>query len=218
MENPVKQEKQRSARKQQILEALAGMLENSGGTPLTTARLAAEVGVSEAALYRHFPSKVKMFEGLIDFMEEAVFTRVGLIIRQEKGVQVQCQRILSLLLTFAERNPGISRILMQDGLAGDTARLRSRIVRFYDRLETQIRQLIREAEIKEGIRPTLTVQAAANLLLAATEGRISQFVRSDFKRSPTTDWDAQWEVLMQGFFRKTMAAGLQSREPGDAAG
>ena len=198
--------KQRGERRQQILECLAQMLEDSPGGRITTAKLAANVGVSEAALYRHFPSKTKMFEGLIEFIEETIFTRINAIVTSDESAINQCHKILTLLLTFVERNPGISRLLTGDALAGETDRLRQRIMQFYDRIETQIKQILREAEMREGIRPVRTTAAAANLLLATAEGRISQFVRSEFKRSPTDMWNEQWDLLTQGFFRKTMSA------------
>lgn len=194
-----------SSRKQQILEALAHMLEVSPGERITTAKLAREVGVSEAALYRHFPSKTKMFEGLIAFIEETVFTRVSTIAREENSAAVRCEKILGLLLAFTERNPGITRILTGDALAGETERLRTRVVQFFDRLETQLKQILREAELQEGIRPAIPLSIAANLLMASVEGRICQFVRSEFKRKPTENWSDQWAVLMEGFFIESMA-------------
>lgn len=192
------------SRRQQILEALAHMLEASPGARITTAALAKEIGVSEAALYRHFPSKSKMFEGLIEFIEETLFSRIAIIVEDETSALARCQKILFLLLTFTERNPGITRILTGDALAGETERLRTRVAQLFDRLETQLKQIIREAEIREGLRPTLPVTAAANLLMAAAEGRIAQFVRSEFKRRPTELWDDQWPALANGFFRPAL--------------
>src|SRR5690554_2689554 len=151
---------QRGERKQQILQQLVKMLEQNPGERITTARLAAEVGVSEAALYRHFPSKSKMFEGLIEFIETTVFSRVSLIIDDEPGALACCEKILALLLAFAERNPGITRILTGDALAGETERLRARVVQFYDRLETQLKQILREAELREGMRTRLSAAAS----------------------------------------------------------
>jgi TetR/AcrR family transcriptional regulator len=191
------------SRREQIIQALAHMLEVSPGERITTARLAKEVGVSEAALYRHFPSKSKMFEGLIEFIEETIFTRVNMICSDDNEAIVRCEKILSLLLAFTEKNPGITRILTGDALAGETERLRARVVQFFDRLETQLKQTLREAEIKEGIRPVIPMAVAANLLLATVEGRICQFVRSEFKRKPTENWSDQWPVLINGFFKQT---------------
>ena len=193
------------SRQQQILQALAHMLEASPGERITTARLAKEVGVSEAALYRHFPSKSKMFEGLIEFIEETIFTRVSIILKEEEPALVRCERILTLLLAFTERNPGITRILTGDALAGETDRLRNRVAQLFDRLEVQLKQVLRDAEIHEGLRTTMPVALAANLLMAATEGRICQFVRSEFKRKPTENWQDQWSVLTTGFFKQTGA-------------
>ncbi|HCS25891.1 MAG TPA: nucleoid occlusion factor SlmA [Spongiibacteraceae bacterium] len=191
----------RSSRKQEILEALARMLEINPGDRITTAKLAEAVGVSEAALYRHFPSKAKMFEGLIEFVEDAIFSRVKLIMSDEHEALARCHKLLHLLLVFTERNPGITRILNGDALAGETARLRARVQQFYERIETQLKQILREAELNEGLRPQITVSAAANLLLAAAEGRIGQYVRSEFKRKPTEYWDEQWQQLTSQFFR-----------------
>jgi TetR/AcrR family transcriptional regulator len=196
----------KSQRRQQILEALAQMLEASPGERITTAKLAAQVGVSEAALYRHFPSKSKMFEGLIEFIEETLFSRIKVILADDPHVVSRCQKMLALLLGFAERNPGITRILTGDALAGETERLHIRVAQLFDRFETQIKQVLREAEIREGLRPRLSVNSAANLLLAAAEGRISQFVRSGFQRPPTEGWPEQWQQLSHDFFRQTPAA------------
>ena len=194
----------KTSRRQQILEALAHMLEASPGARITTAALAKEVGVSEAALYRHFPSKSKMFEGLIEFIEDTLFSRVGMIIDEEPGSLEACRKILFLLLTFTERNPGITRLLTGDALTGETERLRSRVALLFDRLETQIKQILREAELREGVRPNLPMSAAANVMLSLAEGRIAQFVRSEFKRPPTENWDEQWSVLVSGFYRQVM--------------
>ncbi|MCX2973767.1 nucleoid occlusion factor SlmA [Halieaceae bacterium IMCC8485] len=192
----------KSQRRQQILEALAQMLEANPGNRITTAGLAKQVGVSEAALYRHFPSKSKMFEGLIEFIEETLFSRIKLILNEEPSATGRCEKMLTLLLAFAERNPGITRILTGDALAGETERLHVRVAQLFDRFETQLKQVIREAEMREGLRPAIPLPAAANLLMATAEGRISQYVRSGFKRSPTEDWKQQWELLMTGFFNE----------------
>jgi TetR/AcrR family transcriptional regulator len=196
----------RSSRRQHILEALAHMLEASPGERITTAGLAREVGVSEAALYRHFPSKSKMFEGLIEFIEETVFSRVSLIMVEEQTALSRCEKIIHLLLTFAERNPGISRILVGDVLTGETERLRVRVGQFYDRLETQLKQILREAELREGVRTSVPVSVSAGMLMAVMEGRVGQFVRSEFRRKPTEFWGEWWPVLMEGFFKPVLMA------------
>jgi TetR/AcrR family transcriptional regulator len=193
-------------RRQQILETLAQMLEDNPGDRITTARLAQQVGVSEAALYRHFPSKAKMFEGLIAFIEDTLFQRIALILKEQPAATDRCSHMLLLLLTFAERNPGISRLLTGDALAGETERLRTRVTQLLDRFETQLKQVIREAELREGLRPNLQPPEAANLLMAAAEGRIGQFVRSDFRRPPTAGWDEQAAFLLQDFFRAVPTA------------
>jgi len=172
------------SRKDQILQALARMLETAPGERITTAALAKEVGVSEAALYRHFPSKARMFEGLIKFIEDTLFQRITRILKEEASAEERCYKILTLLLTFADKNPGMTRLLTGDALAGETERLRQRIAQFFDRLEAQLKQILREAQIRENMKPSISAAALANLLLASCEGRLIQFVRSEFKHSP----------------------------------
>ena len=186
---------QKISRRQHILQCLAQMLEREPGARITTAALAREVGVSEAALYRHFPSKAKMFEGLIEFIEETLFTRTNRIMAEEPGALLQLEKCLTLLLGFAERNPGISRLLTGDALTGETERLHQRIGQVMDKFEMQLRQIVREAETREGLRPTITATATANLLMAIAEGRIAQFTRSGFRKLPTEQWSEQWALV-----------------------
>lgn len=191
------------SRRQQILESLASMLQDSPGERITTAALAKKVGVSEAALYRHFPSKSKMFEGLIEFIEESIFSRITLILNDEETALKRCEKILILLLTFAERNPGITRLLTGDVLTGETGRLRVRVVQFFERIETQFRQILREAELRENLRTVSTVGATANLLVSYIDGRITQFVRTEFRQPPTGYWAEHWQLLSSGLLRFT---------------
>ncbi len=186
---------ERPSRRQQILEALARELETSPGSRITTARLAEAVGVSEAALYRHFPSKAKMFEALIEFAEDSVFGLITRILNEDRDVVQRCEKILLLLLGFAARNPGITRVLLGDALVGENERLQSRVGQFFNRLETQLKQVLREGEAATGVRPAGSVQVLANLLLAVAEGKMVQFTRSHFQRSPLHDWDRQWPIL-----------------------
>ncbi len=188
------------SRRDQILQVLAQMLQENPGGRITTATLAEKVGVSEAALYRHFPSKARMYEGLINFIDATLFSRINRIISEESSVLIQCEKILFLTLTFAEKNPGITRVLNGDALSGESERLRLQVSQIYDRLETQLKQLLREAELKEGLRTRQTITASANLLLAYTEGKISQYIRTDFKRLPTEDWADQWLLLKANLF------------------
>ena len=183
------------SRKDQILKALARMLEAAPGQRITTAALAREVGVSEAALYRHFPSKARMFEGLIKFIEDTLFARITRIINEEDSAEIRCHNILLLLLTFCDKNPGMTRLLTGDALAGETERLRERIAQFFGRLEAQLKQVLREAQIRENLKTTISPTILTNLLLASVEGRLVQFVRSEFKVSPLDNWDTQWDFL-----------------------
>lgn len=187
---------QKVSRKQQILECLALMLQSSPGQRITTAKLAAEVGVSEAALYRHFPSKARMFEGLIDFIEESIFSRINLILADHKETLVRCHHVLHVLLVFAERNPGMCRILSGDALMGENERLRSRVHQFFEKLESQFKQILRERKLREGKTFTINEQALANVLVAFAEGKISQYVRSGFDKKPSSDFNEQWQFLM----------------------
>ncbi len=189
--------KTKPSRRQQILEALARQLEETPGERITTAGLARAVGVSEAALYRHFPSKARMFEGLIEFIEETVFGLTNRILQDESSAVLRTERIIVLVLGFAERNPGITRLLTGDVLIGETERLRTRIGQFYERLETQLKQVLREGELSGELKCAERIPAMANMLIAFTDGRLQQFVRSGFKRSPTTMWPEQWSMLRQ---------------------
>ncbi|MCY3839959.1 MAG: nucleoid occlusion factor SlmA [Gammaproteobacteria bacterium] len=190
----------RPNRRDQILQAFAAMLETHPGSRITTAALAQHVGVSEAALYRHFPSKAKMIDGLIAFAEAAIFDRIGQIVDEHRDPEPRCAAVLALLLAFCERNPGLARLFAGDALQGETDRLRQRMRQLYDRIETQLRQIIREAYITRPTAPPLSAAGAANLLLASAEGRISQFVRTEFKARPTDGWTTQWQVLAGALF------------------
>ena len=191
----------RPNRKQQILEVLAQELETHPGSRITTAALAGAVGVSEAALYRHFASKAKMFEALIDFAEDSVFTLTNKILEQESEVTQRCEKLLQLVLGFSERNPGITRVLLGDALVGENERLRVRVGKFFDRLETQVKQILREANLADGPRPIAPIDAAANEILALIEGRMSQYVRTNFEKKPTEHGVEQWNVLKAGLFK-----------------
>ena len=186
-------------RREEILQVLARMLQEQAGEHVTTAELARAVGVSEAALYRHFPSKAKMFESLIEFIEESVFTRITRILAEEPQYEARLQQVLTLVLGFADKNPGMARLLQGGVLTGETERLRTRIAQFYERIETQLRQILREGEAMGA--PRLAVNETAQLLLAFVEGRIAQYVRSGFKVSPVEAWEKQWELLSRGALR-----------------
>jgi len=194
------------SRKEQILQALAQMLESSPGARITTSGLSKAVGVSEAALYRHFPSKAKMFEGLIEFIEDTIFSRITRILNEELDAKERCYQILTLLLTFAEKNPGMCRILAGDALAGETERLRQRVAKVFDRLETQTKQILREGELRDHNNIAIGISAAANLMIAVVDGRIASFVRSEFEKKPTEFWDSQWQSLHLGVFDRQAAS------------
>ena len=182
-------------RKEQILATLAHMLETSPGQRITTKSLATELGVSEAALYRHFPSKARMFEGLIEFTEEAVLSRINQVMEVEKDTLVRCEMMLRVVLTFIERNPGITRVLTGDALMGEHERLRSRVQNLFTKIESNIKQALRERRLRENVQARLDEAVLANLLMAYADGKIAQFVRSEFKLKPTLEFDAQWQTI-----------------------
>jgi len=190
----------RPSRKQLILETLARELESNPGDRITTAGLARAVGVSEAALYRHFASKARMFEGLIAFAEESVFARINQILEEEKGTEARCAKVVYLLLGFADRNPGITRVLLGDALVGERERLLERVQQFFERVDVQLRQVLREAAMRGDAQLQLEPEAAASLLTAFIEGRLHQFQRSRFSRPCLEQWESDWALLRAGLF------------------
>lgn len=190
----------RPSRKQAILEALAAELERHPGDRITTAALARAVGVSEAALYRHFPSKARMFEGLIGFAEESVFVRINQILTEVQGTEARVARVLYLLLGFADKNPGITRILLGDALVGERERLHERVQQFFERIDLQLRQILRESALRKDAVLRVGPEAGAALMTAFVEGRMQQFVRSRFERPSIDAWESDWAVLRHGLF------------------
>ncbi len=187
-------------RKQLILEALAAELENNPGARITISVLARATGITEAALYRHFASKAQMFDALIDFAEETVFSRINQIMDEEKDTSARCAQIIYLLLGFTERNPGIARVLLGDALVGEEDRLLSRVERFFNRLETQLKQVMRESRMRDDVAGSVTVEDCVDIMLSFAEGRMHRFLRSQFKRSPLEGWERQWRLIATSLF------------------
>lgn len=184
-------------RRVQILQTLASMLEQPGAERITTAALAAKLEVSEAALYRHFASKAQMFEGLIEFIEQSVFTLVNQIGERETAGLVQAQKVLTVLLQFGEKNPGMTRVMVGDALVFENDRLLARMNQFFDRIESQLRQSLRSAAESAGsATPTVDASAHASVLTAFAVGRLQRYARSGFKRSPTEQLDAALHLLL----------------------
>jgi len=193
------------ARRLHILQVLARMLENPKGEKVTTAALAKELDVSEAALYRHFASKAQMFEGLIEFTEQTLFGLVNKITAEEDDGLKQIQAILSSLLGFAEKNPGMTRVLVGDALVNEDERLQVRVNQLHDRLEATLKQCLRVAVTQGQNAPAATGGAdapdpgpRANLLLCYVIGRWQQYAKSGFKRMPLELWERQWPLLAPG--------------------
>jgi TetR/AcrR family transcriptional regulator len=182
-------------RRIQILQTLASMLEQPGAERITTAALAARLDVSEAALYRHFASKAQMFEGLIEFIESSIFTLVNQIGERESDATTQVRKVVTVLLQFGEKNPGMTRVMVGDALVFENERLLARMNQFFDRIESQLRQSLRLAAEAAG-SATPTVDAQASVLTAFAVGRLQRYARSGFKRSPTEHLDAALKLLV----------------------
>jgi TetR/AcrR family transcriptional regulator len=183
-------------RKNQILQVLAEMLQAPKGEKITTAALAARLDVSEAALYRHFASKAQMYEGLIGFVEETVFGLINKISTEQESGLKQTHAIAAMLLSFAEKNPGMTRVLIGDALVNEDERLQTRINQLHDRLEATLKQSLRLAATQGEIDKDADVAAQANLMLAYIIGRWHQYAKSGFERLPTELWQKQGPMLL----------------------
>ncbi|MEY4725611.1 MAG: hypothetical protein RLZ36_238 [Pseudomonadota bacterium] len=183
-------------RREQILQTLAGMLEQPGSERITTALLASKLDVSEAALYRHFASKAQMFEGLIDFIEHSVFGLVHQIAEREGDGATKAARMVTVLLQFGEKNPGMARVMVGDALVFENERLHQRMNQLFERIESSLRQVLRAAaEANKSATPTADAQVRASVLMAFALGQLQRFARSGFKRSPLDHLDASLALM-----------------------
>jgi TetR/AcrR family transcriptional regulator len=185
-------------RKAQILQVLAEMLENPASEKVTTAALAARLDVSEAALYRHFTGKAAMFEGLIDFIEQTLFGLINRITSEEQSGVRQLESILGVLLGFAQKNRGMTRVLIGDALVHEDQKLQNRINQLHDRVEAALKQALRFGVTQKEIAEEVDVGAEANVLMSFVTGRWHQYAKSGFKRDPAEFWAKQWKQLMEG--------------------
>ncbi|MBU0592963.1 MAG: nucleoid occlusion factor SlmA [Pseudomonadota bacterium] len=183
-------------RKLQILQVLAEMLQQPQGEKITTAALAARLEVSEAALYRHFASKAQMFEGLIEFIEQSLFGIINKVTSEEQNGAKQLETMLSLLLGFAQKNPGMTRVLIGDALVNENERLQARINQVHDRLEASLKQALRIAASQGGLGISADPAAHANLIMSFIVGRWQQFAKSGFKREPMEFLETQKKILL----------------------
>ncbi|OYQ39488.1 nucleoid occlusion factor SlmA [Rhodoferax sp. TH121] len=185
-------------RRIQILQTLASMLEQPGGERITTAALAARLEVSEAALYRHFASKAQMFEGLIDFIEETVFTLINQIVEREPaGGEAAAARIATMLVQFAEKNPGMARVMVGDALVLENERLQLRMNQLFDKVEAALKQCLRDsATAQASVTPTVDAQVRAATVTAFVAGRLQRFARSGFKRLPSEHLEPALQVML----------------------
>ncbi|MGM9490234.1 nucleoid occlusion factor SlmA [Ideonella sp. YS5] len=194
--SPARKRPKPGERRVQILQTLAAMLEQPGAERITTAALAAQLQVSEAALYRHFASKAQMFEGLIEFIESSIFGLVNQITERESDGSVQAQRIAQVVLQFGEKNPGMTRVMVGDALVFENERLSARMNQFFDRVESQLRQSLRQAADHAGsTMPTVDATGRASALTAFIVGRLQRYARSGFKRIPTEHLDIALGLL-----------------------
>jgi TetR/AcrR family transcriptional regulator len=182
-------------RKLQILQTLATMLEQPKGEKITTAALAARLDVSEAALYRHFASKAQMFEGLIEFIESTVFSLINQISEQQERGLVQVQAITDMLLNFAERNPGMTRVLIGDALVNEDERLQLRMNQFIERVELALKQALRIA-VTQGDAREAEVAVRASMIASLVVGRWHRFAKSGFKHNPAENAQEQIALLL----------------------
>ena len=202
---PTRKRPKPGERREQILQTLAAMLEKPGAERITTAALARQLEVSEAALYRHFASKAQMFEGLIEFIEQSVFTLAQHIVDRDpldtqqgnpEGAQ-QAVRVVALLLQFGEKNPGMVRVMVGDALVLEHERLQARMNQFFERIESTLRQCLRGAALAHGSgTPTVDAQIGARVLVDFTVGRLQRFVRSGFRQRPTDELQASLARLV----------------------
>jgi TetR/AcrR family transcriptional regulator len=184
-------------RRAQILQMLATMLEQPGAERITTALLASKLDVSEAALYRHFASKAQMFEGLIDFIEQTVFTLINQIAEREGDGAQKAARMVTVLLQFGEKNPGMTRVMVGDALVFENERLQQRMNQFFERVESALRQVLRAAaEVRQSGAPTVEAQVKAAVLVSFALGALQRFARSGFKRSPLDNLDASLGLIV----------------------
>jgi TetR/AcrR family transcriptional regulator len=194
---PKRQRMKPGQRREQILQTLAAMLEQSGTERVTTALLAAKLEVSEAALYRHFASKAQMFEGLIDFIEHSVFSLINQIAEREGDGAQKAARMVTVLLQFGEKNPGMTRVMVGDALVFENERLHLRMNQLFDRIESSLRQVLRAAaEANKSASPTADAQVRAAALVAFALGSLQRFARSGFKRSPLDHLEASLALLI----------------------
>jgi TetR/AcrR family transcriptional regulator len=183
-------------RRIQILQTLAAMLEQPGAERITTAALAARLGVSEAALYRHFASKAQMFEGLIEFIETSIFSLLNQIAERSDAPEVKARHMVTVLLQFAQRNPGMARVMVGDALVFENDRLEQRMNQFFERFESSLRQVLRDqAQATSSLTPTVDANVQASVLVSFVVGRLQRFARSGYKRLPTEHLDASLALL-----------------------
>jgi len=202
---PARKRPKPGERRIQILQTLAEMLQQPTADRITTAALAARLDVSEAALYRHFASKAQMFEGLIEFIEQSVFTLINQIIEREDAAGAgtpgvgarQAARMVAMLMQFAERNPGMARVMVGDALVFENERLQQRMNQFFDKIESTLKQCLRAAPVASGsATPTVDAQVRASVIAAFIAGRLQRYVRSGFKRLPSEHLEASLGMLL----------------------
>ena len=194
--SPITGPRKPGARKLQILQTLATMLEDPKGEKVTTAALAARLGVSEAALYRHFASKAQMFEGLIEFIETTIFGLINEISARETSGLKQVRSIVAMLLEFAQTNKGMTRVLIGDALVNENERLQERMNQLIERIEASLKQSFRVAATEREVAENVDASARAGLVVAYVIGRWHRFAKSGFRKFPSDALEAQLPILV----------------------
>lgn len=195
IQKPQIEKRSKKERQQQVLTVLAHMLHSEKGMErATTARLAEAVGVSEAALYRYFPSKTKMFEALIEHIEANLFTRITHSMKMETNTMNRVRDIMHMILDFARKNPGLTRILTGHALMFEDAALRARVGQFFDRLELQFMNILQMRKLREGKTFPVEERVIAAHLVTLCEGQFMRYVRSNFRATNAT-FEQQWGFI-----------------------
>ncbi|CWX00212.1 TPA: nucleoid occlusion factor SlmA [Haemophilus influenzae] len=196
IETPKIEKRTVKERRQQVLTVLIHMLHSERGMErMTTARLAKEVGVSEAALYRYFPSKTKMFEALIEHIESTLLSRITASMRNETQTMNRIHDILQTILDFARKNPGLTRVLTGHALMFEEAQLQARVAQFFARLEMQFVNILQMRKLREGRAFNVDERIIASHLVTLCEGQFMRYVRTNFRLNSSQSFEQQWRFI-----------------------
>ena len=191
--------KEKVSRKIQIMQTLASMLEDREPVKITTAELAKRTNITEAAIYRHFPSKRRIYQELVEFFEDSIFPRIASI-KKDSAPDEVAGNIVMLILTFCDKNKGISKILNREALSVDESKIEDKVNLLFDRLALEIKQSFQNYEKETKNKLSLSAGSAADLVVSCLEGQIQIFIRSKFKRDITHSWNEHWKIIKKAIF------------------